>query len=67
LLFQWLQELKANAPDTPFILVGTKTDVRTQKETEDKAVEVITTKKVTNISFLEEPRKRFRKSEEQLL
>eukprot|EP01102_Stenamoeba_stenopodia_P016336 TRINITY_DN569_c0_g2_i1.p1 TRINITY_DN569_c0_g2~~TRINITY_DN569_c0_g2_i1.p1 ORF type:complete len:241 (+),score=77.65 TRINITY_DN569_c0_g2_i1:382-1104(+) len=42
---KWLQELKANAPDTPFILVGTKTDVRTQKEAEDKSVEVITTKK----------------------
>lgn len=38
---KWLQELKANAPDTPFILVGTKTDVRGTKEGDD----VITAKK----------------------
>jgi len=43
---KWIQELKANAPDTTFILVGTKTDLRDKLEKEnDKSVEVISSKK----------------------
>jgi len=30
---KWLEELRKASPDTPFILVGTKTDLRTDEET----------------------------------
>ncbi|KAF2075234.1 hypothetical protein CYY_003452 [Polysphondylium violaceum] len=30
--YKWLPELKANSPGTPFILVGTKTDMRDESE-----------------------------------
>jgi len=43
---KWIHELKQNAPETPFILVGTKTDLREKVEKEnDKTVEIISTKK----------------------
>jgi len=43
---KWIIELKQNAPETPFILVGTKTDLRDKVEKEnDKSVEIISTKK----------------------
>jgi len=43
---KWIQELKANAPETPFILVGTKTDLRDQLEKDnDKSTEIISNKK----------------------
>jgi small GTP-binding protein len=43
---KWIQELRANAAETPFILVGTKTDLREKFEKEsDKSVEMINSKK----------------------
>jgi len=43
---KWIQELRANAAETPFILVGTKTDLREKLEKEnDKSVEIINAKK----------------------
>jgi len=43
---KWIQELRANAPETPFILVGTKTDLRDKHEKEsDNSVEIIDNKK----------------------
>jgi len=36
---KWLEELKKAAPDTPFILVGTKTDLRNDEETIKKLAE----------------------------
>jgi len=43
---KWIQELRSNAPNTPFLLVGTKTDLRDKVEKEnDKSVEIIPTKK----------------------
>lgn len=45
---KWLEELKKSSPDTPFILVGTKTDLRDDEETvrklQEKNKEPITTK-----------------------
>jgi len=41
---KWIIELKANAPDTPFLLVGTKTDLRDQVDAE-KNPDVISFKK----------------------
>lgn len=45
---KWLEELKRTCPDTPYILVGTKTDLREDEETvrklADKAKEPITYK-----------------------
>jgi len=40
---KWIVELKQNAPNTPFILVGMKTDLRAEKGEESK--DVISTKK----------------------
>jgi len=43
---KWIIELKEKAPETPFILVGTKTDLRDKCEKEnDKSVEIISAKK----------------------
>jgi small GTP-binding protein len=43
---KWIIELKQNAPNTPFVLVGTKTDLREKYEKDgDKSVEIINTKK----------------------
>eukprot|EP01103_Thecamoeba_quadrilineata_P014107 TRINITY_DN4101_c0_g1_i1.p1 TRINITY_DN4101_c0_g1~~TRINITY_DN4101_c0_g1_i1.p1 ORF type:complete len:231 (+),score=26.88 TRINITY_DN4101_c0_g1_i1:12-704(+) len=43
---KWITELRENAPETPFILVGTKTDLRDKLDQEnDKTVERINTKK----------------------
>jgi len=43
---KWIIELKQNAPNTPFILVGTKTDLREKLEKEnEKSVEIINSKK----------------------
>jgi len=43
---KWIQELRANAPETPFILVGTKTDLREEIEKEnEKNIEMIDIKK----------------------
>jgi len=43
---KWIIELKQNAPNTPFVLVGTKTDLREKLEKEnEKSVEIINTKK----------------------
>jgi len=43
---KWIIELKQHAPDAPFVLVGTKTDLREKYENEnDKSVEIISTKK----------------------
>jgi small GTP-binding protein len=43
---KWIQELRDNAPNTPFILVGTKTDLREKYEREnDKSIEMIDNKK----------------------
>jgi len=36
---KWLEELRKAAPDTPFILVGTKTDLRNDEETVKKLLE----------------------------
>eukprot|EP01114_Cavostelium_apophysatum_P006960 TRINITY_DN1857_c0_g1_i1.p1 TRINITY_DN1857_c0_g1~~TRINITY_DN1857_c0_g1_i1.p1 ORF type:complete len:282 (+),score=84.94 TRINITY_DN1857_c0_g1_i1:1013-1858(+) len=36
---KWLEELKKASPDTPFILVGTKTDMRDEEETVRKLAE----------------------------
>jgi len=36
---KWLEELKKASPDTPFILVGTKTDLREDEETVRKLAE----------------------------
>jgi len=36
---KWLEELKKSCPDTPFILVGTKTDLREDKEILQKLAE----------------------------
>jgi len=36
---KWLEELKKSCPDTPFILVGTKTDLRNDEETVRKLAE----------------------------
>jgi len=45
---KWLEELRKAAPDTPFILVGTKTDLRNDEETikklQDKGKEPISEK-----------------------
>jgi GTPase SAR1 family protein len=45
-----LEELKKSCPDTPYILVGTKTDLRNDEETVkkllEKGKEPITTKMV---------------------
>jgi small GTP-binding protein len=46
LKFKWIHELRSNAPETPFILVGTKTDLRDKLEKEgDKSQELISYKK----------------------
>jgi len=43
---KWIQELRSNAAETPFILVGTKTDLRDKLEKEnDKSIEPISLKK----------------------
>jgi len=43
---KWIIELRQNAPNTPFVLVGTKTDLRDKLEKEnEKSVEIISTKK----------------------
>jgi len=42
---KWIIELKANAPDTPFVLVGTKTDLRDQVADPEKSTDVISFKK----------------------
>jgi small GTP-binding protein len=43
---KWITELKQNAGETPFILVGTKTDLREQYEkNNDSGVEIISAKK----------------------
>jgi len=42
---KWIQELRTNAADTPFILVGTKTDLRDKYEKENDKSEVINSKK----------------------
>jgi len=43
---KWITELRQNAPDIPFILVGTKTDLREQIEKSgDTSTEIINTKK----------------------
>jgi len=36
---KWLEELKKSSPDTPFILVGTKTDLRDKEEVVKKLAE----------------------------
>jgi len=41
---KWIIELKANAPDTPFVLVGTKTDLRDQVADAEKSPDVISFK-----------------------
>jgi len=45
---KWLKELKGACPDTPYILVGTKTDLRTNEETvrqlQDKDKQPVSTK-----------------------
>jgi Ras-related C3 botulinum toxin substrate 1 len=52
---QWLEELRKAAPDTPFILVGTKTDLRDDKDTikklQDKGKEPIPAKEVADSMF----------------
>jgi len=43
---KWIHELRSNAAETPFILVGTKTDLREKYEKDgDKSQEIINTKK----------------------
>jgi len=55
---KWIIELKQNAPNTPFVLVGTKTDLREKYEKEgDKSVEIINTKKGQKTSQRIESRK----------
>jgi len=45
---KWLEELRKSCPDTPYILVGTKTDLRSDEETvkklQEKGKEPISTK-----------------------
>ena len=36
-LEKWLPEIRSHCPSTPFILVGTKSDVRTNKRDQEKA------------------------------
>lgn len=46
-MFQWYPEVRHHCPSTPIILVGTKLDLREDKETIDKLKE----KKLTAITY----------------
>ncbi|EGC32539.1 hypothetical protein DICPUDRAFT_89172 [Dictyostelium purpureum] len=54
--YKWLPELKANSPGTPFILVGTKTDIRDQQT--QGAVSPPLTGQVSSIITFKEGQKR---------